>query len=223
MGDVPEDDDGARHKADQELVEFLAAHGFAGPVYTRFAEEMAAYAIAVLTAWLHTGMIFVRCAEKGIKLPRPPISAWSKDDQLELALETVAVATRSFQQRLRSGHWDPGKGASLRTYFIGHCTYQFPDTYKKWLRASEGLRSCADELDERWPDTRPGPEDLMADRDHADRALASLPDHNLRAALVLTTLGYNHAEIAELIGEGATARSVEGALYRFRRKRGERS
>lgn len=216
-----DDHDDELLKADQRLVEFLAAHGFAGPVYRAFTEELARYGIAVLSAWLRSGLIFARCAEKGIRLPRPP-SPWTQEDQLELTLETVARAINAFRARLVQGRWDVEGGASLRTYFIGNCIYQFTGPYKAWLRSSAVDCGLFWDADERWPDPGPVPEEVTADRDEIRRALNDIESDTVRAAVVLSADGYSHAEIAELIGGGATARSIEGALYRHRQRARER-
>jgi transposase len=47
-------------------------------------------------------------------------------------------------------------------------------------------------------------------------------DHRARTAVILWAYGYSHSEIAEIIGDGATARTVEGILRRFRRNAWER-
>lgn len=48
----------ARRLEDSRLREDLARLDFTGPRYTRFAEELAAYGIAVCQAWLLTGEMF---------------------------------------------------------------------------------------------------------------------------------------------------------------------
>src|SRR5262249_55469624 len=50
--------------ADAALLRRLAEAGFAGPEYQLFERELAAYGIAVCEAWLVTGLMFRRCAEK---------------------------------------------------------------------------------------------------------------------------------------------------------------
>ncbi|TYB47797.1 RNA polymerase sigma factor [Actinomadura chibensis] len=212
-----EEHDDGRLKADQQLVEFLAEHGFAGPVYREFAEELAGQGMAVISAWLGSELIFVKCAEKGIRLPRPP-TGWSQDDRLELTLETVARALRAFRTGLVEDRWDVERGASLRTYFIGACIYQFSRTYRVWLRSLAPECEQPGDIDEWRLEGVPGPEDVVADRDAIRRGLQDIDSVTVRAAVVLAAEGYSRAEIAELIGGGLTARAVEGLLYRHRRR-----
>ena len=47
-----------RRWADQEVLNALATHGFAGKLYDRFTDELARYGISVLRAWMHSGHIF---------------------------------------------------------------------------------------------------------------------------------------------------------------------
>ncbi|MFB4317813.1 RNA polymerase sigma factor [Actinomadura sp. 21ATH] len=209
-------DDAARLKADRQLVEFLAAKGFGGPAYHAFANEMARYGIAVLQAWLRSGLIFVKCAEVGIRLP-PPLD-WSREDQFELTLETVARAMNRLHRHLVAGKWDADRGAGLKTYFIRGCVYQFTEPYRAWHRSLDQWDQRPAEPDERLMESSPGPEEIAVIRDQARQALRNLGDARLQAVVVLAADGYEYAEIAEVLGDGTTARSVEGLLYRHRRR-----
>src|SRR5262245_5957858 len=57
-----------RRAADKELVDHLAACGFAGPRYDRFAGELAKYAVAVLCGWMRSGYVFRLMARRGFPL-----------------------------------------------------------------------------------------------------------------------------------------------------------
>src|SRR5260370_12912992 len=59
-----------RLEAEAQLVRALAAGGFAGPEYTVFEEDLADYGIASLKAMLRSRCIFIKCAQRKIKLPR---------------------------------------------------------------------------------------------------------------------------------------------------------
>jgi len=121
-----------RRLADHALVKELAAAGFEGPVFDVAVTEFASYAIAVLMAWMRTGEIFGKCKAKG----RPvsgSTSDWSRDDRLEIAVETTARALKYFLgEVLVPGKWDHSRGATLKTFFVGACLLQFPNEYDRW-------------------------------------------------------------------------------------------
>jgi hypothetical protein len=204
---------------DQRLVQFLAERDFTGPAYQRFEEAIARYGIAVISAWMHQKVIFDKCRKIGIKLPWPD-DEWSKDDQYELTLETVGRAAVKLRHHLIKGEWDPGKGASLRSYFIRSCLYEFPETYRAWYRAVSRTRNeMAMPKDFEQADSAPGPEEVSVTGDEALRGLRAAGNRRVQTTLVLASQGYTHSEIAHILGEGVTARAVEGMLYRHRRPR----
>ena len=128
-------EDFRRSVADRELLEELAAAGFAGPVYEVFAGSLAAYGLAVLMAWMSNGEIVARCKAAGRPLPGDAVpAAWSRDDRLELATETVARALDFFfRQVLQAGRWDDCRGASLKTFLVGACVLEFPNVFRLWI------------------------------------------------------------------------------------------
>ncbi|WP_131737818.1 hypothetical protein [Actinomadura roseirufa] len=214
---------GARLDADRRLVRFLSEHEFTGPAYRRFEEDIVRYGIAVIGAWTREKLIFDKCRGIGIVLPWPG-AEWPKDDQLELTWETVGRAAVKLRGRLIRDEWDPGEGATLNTFFIRGCLYEFPGPYLAWHRAESRRRVEVAALpDHQQADGLPGPEDILVARDEARRSLSTVTDEKARTVLILAARGYTHAEIAHLLGDGATARSVEGMLYRqrnrFRRRR----
>lgn len=124
-----------RLAGDAELVMWLALNGFQGRDYDEFANELAKYGLGVMVAWIRKGVIFGKCRDRGIVgLPEPPTGALTAPDIAEeLAYETVARALAYFRSRvLMTGKWNPAKGASLKTYFIGQCLFQFRDVYRAW-------------------------------------------------------------------------------------------
>ncbi|MGA5703080.1 hypothetical protein [Peterkaempfera bronchialis] len=54
----------------------------------------------------------------------------------DLALSTVAEGIKRFRAA-GADAWHPGKGASLRTYFIGRCLWIFADHFRSWSRRRE--------------------------------------------------------------------------------------
>jgi hypothetical protein len=119
--------------ADRALIAELAAAGFAGPVFEVAETEFAAYGIAVLMAWMRTGQIFGKCLAMGRPVSDHALQ-WSRDDRLEIAIETTARALRFFIDKvLKPEKWDHRRGASLRTFFVGACLMQFPNVFDVWI------------------------------------------------------------------------------------------
>ena len=120
---------------DAEVLAEIRADGFEGPRYEEFATELVRYGVAVIRAWTYRGMIFDQCARRtGAALPRLPTEQEiTGDDANELALETVATAHQHFRDDvLVPGVWDPRRGASIKTFFIGQCLFRFPNVYRRW-------------------------------------------------------------------------------------------
>jgi len=206
----------AELEGEAQLVGALAAGGFAGPEYAVFEEDVADYGIATMKAMLKSGLIFTKCAQKRIKLPR-----WrmTPQDREELAVDTVGRALPIFRRKaLVEGGWKPEGGATLRTYFVNFLPHQFANAYRAWHRDQEGDAGRYEDISERVPALDPGPEPVVLQRQEILDGLAAVELEKTRAALVLSEDGYDQEEIAEIIGDGATRRTVEGLLRRHRQK-----
>lgn len=212
----------ARLEGDRKVLEVLQASGFDGKDWRYFQDVLASYGLAVIRAWLWDRSIFDQCARKGFGgLPRPPRQALDDPDTvMELAVETVAVALDSFRRTvLVPGRWDPRKGASIRTYFIGHCLLKFPNIYRAWYKAEvpEGELLIADhEVLDAFVEYLEGPEKLIADRDLVSRLLGVMPNTEARRAFVLIALGKTQVEIA--VELHTTTKAVERMLDRARQQ-----
>lgn len=124
----------ARIAADQEIMLRLSVEGFKGKAWTEVSEALVQYGWTVMRAWIVTGVVVVKCAERhlgGSKLA-PPAGGMLRDDALDLATDTVSDAIVNFRDKvLARGQWDPSKGASLATFFIGNCLLRFANNYRK--------------------------------------------------------------------------------------------
>jgi DNA-directed RNA polymerase specialized sigma24 family protein len=208
-------DHAARMQADRELRDALAAEGFAGPAYAVFEEDLASYGYQIMKAWLKTGYIFSLCRQSGLGLVSKLVPVGDRDD---LAQETVAAALEVFKRTgLQQGRWRPEGGASLRTFFIGALCHQFANIWRKRLRTWSVPTLPLEAVPPGAASPGPGPEDLAVQRDEIRRGLASIESERTRAAIVLAAEGYEHEEIAEVLGPGVTERAVEGYLRRHRR------
>lgn len=202
---------------DADVLGDIRKDGFAGVRYEEFATELARYGIAVISAWISRGQIFARCAHKGLRLSRPPRGeAISSDDALELALETVAIALKHFRDDvLVPGVWDPARGASLRTFFIGQCLLRFPNVYRRWqLEVTKRSMVIEDRIDlTDLQETHNVAHDVERDVISALAAseqLRHIKNPLTRRAIVMTSQGWSQAEIADELG--MTTKAVERML-----------
>lgn len=202
---------------DKELVHRLMWRSYEGPEWRAFATALAEYGYQVICVWAMTGVIFLRCQQKGIGVG-PPNARRTREDIEDLARETIVYAIRAFRERvLIPGKWDPTRGANLKTFFIGQCIFQFPNVYRRWQA-----------------ETAPppvGPEQVAAELAAAStprldverlvelkRACETLTDREPRAIDGLLALGYTQVEVAEMVG--TTVKSIESRLYRRRKDGG---
>lgn len=219
-----------RLAGDRELAAALRASGYRGRNYELFAKEIAKYGWAVIRGWIYKGQIRGEVKRKGFGAlePEPRPGAMIEDAE-SLADETVVLALNAFRDKvLVPGQWDPAKGASLRTFFVGQCLLQFSNVYRHWRR--EELRSYAepqpppltavwaDEFEE-GPATPVAPDASEAAhiKDELRRAFGRIKDERVRSAFYLSvTHGFTHAEIGEKLG--MTAKAVESAIARARQQ-----
>lgn len=218
-----------RLAGDRELAVALRANGYRGRDYELFANEIAKYGWAVIRGWIYRGQIRGEVKRKGFGALEPdPRPGAMIEDAESLADETVVLALSAFRDKvLVPGKWDPAKGASLRTFFVGQCLLQFSNVYKRWRR--EELRSYAepqappstdwaDEF-EADPSTTVAPDasEMAHVKDELRRAFGSIKDERVRSAFYLSvTHGFTHAEIGEKLG--MTAKAVESAIARARQQ-----
>jgi DNA-directed RNA polymerase specialized sigma24 family protein len=242
LAELEAEDDGLRRAAesverrrhDQQLLAALAAEGFEGARWRRFAEELARYGHAVLMAWQRTGAIFAQCKKKGRPLGPIPTS-WSDQDRIDLATDVVVRAIKLFHSKgLVGGGWTVDGGASLRTFFIGACVLVYPTIYRAWEKQHENemhqhrLEVSGDVEDLGKPVRQlVDPADLTVQHDEIRRGLHGMLDDRTRVAVLAAGSGYSNEEIATLLTEllppgSATAEvsvgTVKQILHRHRRR-----
>lgn len=225
-----------RHDRDRQLFEAVLAEGFCDRRWKRLADDLAAYGLAVLDAWMRTTYIFAKVRGIGRPLhhtyPETMELVTNPDTREELCAETTAQALKKFRDDAQRGTgWSPEGGASLTTYFVGACVQAFNNEFRRWSREEHPwgplghnrsidphtLLKHSDRVAEVQRATHmfDDPERATADADHFDRVLHELSPKE-HAILRLTDFGYSQEEIGELLG--ITERAVEGRLYRLRNK-----
>ncbi|MBM4481116.1 hypothetical protein MWT96_24775 (plasmid) [Prescottella equi] len=224
-----------RRLADADLFKALADQQFSGPGYDKFANELAAYGLAVMKGWLCTGHIFQVVQSRRIHLQPTDyeleLYARSEEERESLALMTVTVALAQFKKRAQADTgWKADGGASITTYFMGACAMSFPNelqrvrrSNRRWARSIEAeeknesfrLKSESLGIDTGQTIGR-NPANVVVGDDAVERLLSRLKPRE-REVVLATEQDYTQDEIAELFGY-TSRKAVEGVLYRTRRK-----
>jgi DNA-directed RNA polymerase specialized sigma24 family protein len=219
-----------RLEADTELMLRLSVEGFGGRVWTEVSRALVEYGFTVMRAWVVTGQVFMKLREKGRSVADPPHGGIPRSDALVMAEDAVADAIVHFRDKvLKKGYWDPSKGASLTTFFIGNCLmFQFPNVYRSWRRDyvrvhrhdpiqfEDGDREHPALL---WLAGNDPANDVVAADLSARRVqeiLEPLQDGVNQSILMLRADGFGIDEIAEILGLAYDV--VESRLYRARKK-----
>lgn len=214
-----------RMAADVDLHMRLALIGFTGPEYHEFQTELTRYGLDVMTGWLRTGKIFAKMRDARLGIAHPPEGALDRDAQDELAGETVAIALHRFHHDvLLLRKWDPRKGASLTTYFIGQCKIRFANIYRAWLeKETVGAQlvdpTAADPCMEIPTAVLDGPEWKAVAQGYIRRGTRAVRDPRVHRALELIAADHTQAEIATDLGvsEKAIERMLANNRDRIRK------
>ncbi len=200
-----------RRLGDRILIEKLRAAGFEGKEWQTAAEELARYGVDVLGSWVRNGTIYERCAHRRRFITRPPEGALDVAEARSLVNGTVAMALQHFREDvLIPGAWDPAKGASITTYFVGQCLMRFPDTYRPWLNQVRKFERGTDIAKVQLSQSiNPVEEDVIISMtNHA--ALSVVRSQKAKQAFVMTAMGYTQVHIADHLG--TTPKAVERML-----------
>lgn len=102
------------------------------------AKQLTSLGAGTLTKLWTKGELFSKCDDLGIRgLPEPPAS-WPIEARL-LLLETVEHAVPRFITKSLP-KWRSDGGASIYTYFINYCLYEFKKAYIAFCRRERDLR-----------------------------------------------------------------------------------
>jgi len=213
-----------RLQADEDLLLTLQLHQFTGRPWDRFSRELARYGLGVLRAWIRYGTIYGKAkALTGYGLGR--IEGWPDDQAIDdIATDTVVAALIYFRDKVLMTHrWQSSGGASLGTFFVGQCLYQFANIYRSALRAEleriEHATTPIDDVPEDQFDIIKGIEATIVANDTVAEAMALLSTDRARRALFMQEHGFSQREIAAELGL-PDAKSVENLLgYQLRQLR----
>lgn len=206
-----------RLQADEELLLALQLSDFNSREWARFSRELSRYGLGVLQAWIKHGTIYGKVmALTGYSLSR--IESWPDPETIgDLATDTIVAALEYFRDKvLRTNRWQSSGGASLGTFFIGQCLYQFANIYRSSLRAElERIKQATTPVADPAKyihDVIRGIEDTIVTRDAVAEAMAQLTTDRARRALFLQEFGYSQSEIAEELGLPGGAKAVENLI-----------
>lgn len=214
-----------RLAGDVDLVTDMALANYEGPLWEHFSNEIAKYGLAVIASWVARKLIFERCKSKGLGGLPALGRDFTADEVQGLSDETVVKALHHFRRDvLMKRRWDPRKGATLRTFFIGQCLIRFPNIYRSWVRAENRERyESTDDVVEL--DFHAGCVDMVERKVIASvvasAAMASVKDPRVRKAMHMIAEGHPQADVARALG--VTEKAVERMLANERgrlRKRG---
>jgi hypothetical protein len=155
--------------AEDELVERILACPPEVPCleWEILRERLAEYGFGRIVGWGVRGTLRGRAATAGpgrrpvLGIGRVPERGdLNESDATALASEIVTMGIRSFRRHALP-RWDPRRGRSLASYFIGHCLMKLPDAYERWARNEPDALTvlAADELDDQI-DGDPGPDEV---------------------------------------------------------------
>lgn len=212
---------------DADMLLNLQLSKYAPAVWNPIAEEFARYGLAVISSWIRRGLIFGYVTKAtGFGFPNMDSERIRDPDAVhDLASMTVVNALNAFLEiALKRNNWDPNKGASLKTYFIGQCKIQFANVYKEWWR-TQRRRPPADSLDELlernvFAPAHDNVEARITQDAEVTEVLSAVESAEAQSALVYQAEGYSYTEIADFIG-APNAKAVENLILRWRKRAAE--
>lgn len=205
----------------EELIAEARDAGFDSAAYMTLREHLWSYAMPVIKDALRTGKVARLLNDRNIfqaitASDRSALhtSIESRDD---LAVDIVAAGEHYLKNvTIPKDRWEPNGGASIETFFLTGCLFQFPAVYRRWSKERTDHHSLLVGL---LPDafaaspTAFDTEDTAVNSEMA-RAVFREADNETRAILALLATGRTHAEIGERVG--LSERAVEGRVYRFK-------
>ena len=213
--------------ADRDLITRLEYSNYADAEWEEVAGEFARYGISVIKSWIGKGTIHRKLREKRLGgVPEAPLDWIDEDVVWDLTADTVTNALHWFKVNVLIPHrWNPerpGGAASLKTFFVGQCLFQFRPVYRRWHRAESARRHHVIAAAPAAPQLRGRAGRApthRAGRAHeaATEALDQVNGELAQRAFVMDAAGMTQTESAEALGL-ADAKAVENLLGRQRRR-----
>jgi DNA-directed RNA polymerase specialized sigma24 family protein len=208
----------ARLHSDRELLEQVKAADFTGPEYQQLHDDLWMHAWKVLRTLVRTGRILD--IDIGFPHSVPNREEWdllhgSAEVRDGLVIEAIASAVQPYMTRLRNEGWNPEKGASLRTHFIGFACRHFWHAFTRWAKKRRRDLAMLTDLQKlyRPSDSAEDPALRISQRAALRRILRSAStEQKAMAALLLR--GMTHVEVAEALN--MTTRQVEARMRALR-------
>jgi len=204
-----------RLRFDVETVLQLQLSGWSDEAWEPVAEALAEYGFGVFVGWLFTGKVFAEVRKAGQPVTVCPPS-WLDDDAVQgLAGETVALAINKFKKVLMAGTWTPARGASLATYFVGQCKFQFSNVYRSWFAKEERRWGAPVVFDsERVSRLDPAAEGIGLGG--AADILDKMPPLVAKVFKLKYLDGYTYRQIAQMVDGVADEKAAENLVTRER-------
>lgn len=213
---------------DEQLLLRLQLSEFADDDWEPVGQELARYGLAVITSWVRKRTIYTKVKQRtGYGLPT--LENWPVEEHTvtDLADDTVVEALNYFKNRvLIPGKWDPTKGASLRTFFIGQCLYKFANCYRRLYEGEVQRRTSEyivdDETMALFTSSVRGIEDSVITNSEVRDAMRLVSTTKARIALMMSAQGYRYDEIADRLGLVGGAKAVENMIT-YQKKKARKS
>lgn len=116
---------------------YLRERGFEGEEYELFAGKLLEDGYATIKPWIASGRMAREATRRGRVVGRLPRGTTEADIH-ELATDTVYAALKMYRRlALVEARWQPDRGATLLSYFLGACVQVYPGCHRRWLREQQ--------------------------------------------------------------------------------------
>jgi DNA-directed RNA polymerase specialized sigma24 family protein len=205
-----------QRQADLELVTRAALSEFRGEEWEEIVGELASYGWGVAFSWLLNGHMETKCKQAGRPCPRlhghTRRPEWAESLASDLMIESII---RFRDEVLVPGKWDPMKGASLKTFFVGQMLKRFANVHREWRRRElvPALTTAELKVDGAYVSTATT-ETAALDRASMAAELKGLDELALRV-VELRAADRPREEIARTLG--VTLPTIDSILYKLRK------